>query len=108
MLFRSIILNNANPFEFLYYIQNAECVITSSFHGTAFSLIFKKELYIFSLHKEGLNERLKSLIKIFSLIENFDSELPFMAYKLSYLDENSRRDQAINYSKQYIINCFNI
>lgn len=32
----------ASPDEFLYYIKNAEYVITNSFHGTVFSVIFEK------------------------------------------------------------------
>lgn len=31
--------------QFLGYIRYARCVITSSFHGTAFSLIFQKDFY---------------------------------------------------------------
>ena len=35
---------DANPAQFLWLIDNAEAVITSSFHGVAFSLIFNKKL----------------------------------------------------------------
>lgn len=37
--------NNLNVQEFLWYIKNAECVITNSFHGTVFSLLFHKPFY---------------------------------------------------------------
>lgn len=37
------ILNNS-PDCFLNWIDNAEAVFTNSFHGTAFSIIFKKKL----------------------------------------------------------------
>lgn len=40
-----IALHNVGPREFLWLMANAKCVVTSSFHGTVFSLIFKKELY---------------------------------------------------------------
>lgn len=33
------------PKEFLYYINNAEFVVTNSFHGTVFSIIFQKKFY---------------------------------------------------------------
>lgn len=36
---------DAGPNEFLWYIQNAEYVITDSFHGTIFSIIFQKNFY---------------------------------------------------------------
>lgn len=36
---------------FLSLIKNAKCVVTSSFHGTAFSIIYKKDFYSF-VHKD--------------------------------------------------------
>lgn len=36
----------AGPIEFLNLIRNAEFVITSSFHGLAFSLIYQKPFYV--------------------------------------------------------------
>lgn len=35
----------AKPQEFLGWIKNADIVVTNSFHGTAFSIIFQKEFY---------------------------------------------------------------
>lgn len=34
-----------SPSEFLTYIKNAEFVVTNSFHGTAFSIIYQKNFY---------------------------------------------------------------
>ena len=42
--FRGKQLYNVGPCEFLYLIRNAALVITDSFHGTAFSLIFGKKI----------------------------------------------------------------
>lgn len=38
-------ISAASPQEFLGYISNAEFVLTSSFHGTVFSVLFKKNFY---------------------------------------------------------------
>ena len=38
---------DAGPCEFLGYIRNAEYVVTDSFHGTAFSIIFKRNFYTY-------------------------------------------------------------
>lgn len=35
----------ASPEEFLGYFKNAEVIVTTSFHGTAFSILFKKSFY---------------------------------------------------------------
>ncbi len=36
----------ASPEEFVWLFQNAEKVVTNSFHGTAFSLIFQRDFYV--------------------------------------------------------------
>ncbi len=40
-----IVLRNIGPLEFVWLVQNAECVISTSFHGTVFATLFEKELY---------------------------------------------------------------
>lgn len=49
-LFTNLVKHNkavhrAGPREFVWLVNHAECIVTSSFHGTAFSLIFEKEFY---------------------------------------------------------------
>ena len=41
-------LHDIGPEEFVWLFSNARGVVTSSFHGTAFSLIFHKEVYAIS------------------------------------------------------------
>ena len=54
-------LNNRNKIEdFIYYISNSKAVITDSFHGTIFSIIFNKPFISFNW-KGSAEERLKSL-----------------------------------------------
>lgn len=40
-----IAYHNVGPAEFLWLISHADSVITTSFHGASFSLLFQKELY---------------------------------------------------------------
>ncbi len=69
MLNNAIKLCNYGPGEFLSYIKNADFVITNSFHGTAFSLIYNKQFVTVAhttrgrrmtelLEKVGLSERI--------------------------------------------------
>ncbi len=37
---------DVGPLEFVRLISDAECIVTSSFHGTAFSAIFRKNVYL--------------------------------------------------------------
>ena len=48
------------PDKFLWYIDNADRIITNSFHATAFSIIFNKQFTCFSNPKTGV--RLKDLL----------------------------------------------
>ena len=57
------------PAEFLYSIANAKSVITDSFHGTVFSIIFRKPFY--SLNRDqnlqNMNSRLDTVLNLFDL-----------------------------------------
>ena len=48
------------PGEFLFLIHNASCVVTNSFHGTVFSIIYEKEFYSFAHSKRS--GRVKDLL----------------------------------------------
>lgn len=47
------------PAEFINYIKNAEYVLTTSFHGTVFSMLYQKPFYSFTLGDAG---RINSLL----------------------------------------------
>jgi hypothetical protein len=47
--------------DWLLYIKNAECVVTTSFHATVFALIFKRPLYSFVL-EDGKDYRYTDLL----------------------------------------------
>lgn len=55
-------LLRCGPEDFISWIANADAVITNSFHGTAFSLIFQKEAF-FELGGRRGNRRARSLLK---------------------------------------------
>lgn len=57
----SSIYKAGGPIEFLYLIKNAEFVITTSFHGTAFSAIFDKPI-IGIVKGDGSDDRISSLL----------------------------------------------
>lgn len=43
-------MNEAGIGEFLWFVKNARAVVTNSFHGAVFSILFKKPLYIYYLN----------------------------------------------------------
>lgn len=56
--------SNSGPDEFLSLICNAKCIVTDSFHGTSFSIIFEKPFISFPNLKKttNTNSRLSSLL----------------------------------------------
>lgn len=48
----------ATPFEFLSYIKNAEMIVTETFHGTIFSILYNKNFVAFVNHKSKLEDLL--------------------------------------------------
>lgn len=54
--------DSVGPAEFVYLFANASLVITTSFHGTAFSLNFEKPFYSILNDKSSDDDRMKSLI----------------------------------------------
>lgn len=55
----------AGPPEFLGYIHKADYVITNSFHGTAFSIIYQKNFMVFPLSSRG--ERIANILQLYGL-----------------------------------------
>jgi len=64
-------VNNAGPIEFLEYVSNADMVISSSFHATAFSVIFGKQFYTFPLLGHGNSSRMRDFLNMISLDKRF-------------------------------------
>jgi len=59
----SIIKKSEGPADFIQLIRNAEIVITTSFHGTAFSLIYEKPLMAIVRDNDIEDSRISSLLQ---------------------------------------------
>lgn len=54
---------NCKPEEFLYLVSHAACVVTNSFHGLSFSMIFNRPVILFEKNDKG-NSRMNDLIDV--------------------------------------------
>ncbi len=54
-----------SPQQFLYLYRNADCIITNSFHGTAFAINFQKEFWVEYPCKE--DDRLGTILSLLEL-----------------------------------------
>ena len=57
---------SAGPREFLGLVREAEFIVTNSFHGTAFSIIYRKNFFTF-LNNNDRNSRLESITQLLGL-----------------------------------------
>ena len=58
-------LHNVGPREFIWLVNEAKAVVTSSFHGTAFSVIFHKEFY--SIVNPAAPSRINNILSLVGL-----------------------------------------
>jgi len=94
------------PAEFLYLIDNAEYVVTDSFHGTAFSLIFEKKLIAVSNLKK--NTRITTILEKTGMIDCLVSQnsstdiIPKLDYSDMYTKCRSRIMELSREARQYL------
>ena len=89
---------------FVDAIRNAACVVTTSFHGTAFSIIFNKPFYVVKLD-DGGDERSQSLLEALGLEDrliNMDSSPIFSP--INYSEANTRLKELRESSQEFLLN----
>lgn len=90
--------------EFIYGISHSKAVITDSYHGTIFSIIFKKPFISFIRGNDVRFNSLNSIFNIKNRIYNIKSFPPIALLKQNLiLDESklkSLKKESINYLKQ--------
>jgi hypothetical protein len=84
-IYSNKIVLDAGPSEFLWLINHAEAVITSSFHGTAFSIIFNKRF--FPVINPKAPSRITSLLNTLC-VESAPSIDELMTYDVDYQATN--------------------
>lgn len=99
-----LFLKDLGPDEILSYIRNAEIVLSSSFHATSFSILFKKQFFTI-LPDEHTNERIEDLLKMRELynriIKNDSDFEKKLSQKVDYA-HSSKYDDKIAASREYI------
>lgn len=98
----------ASPEEFLALVRDAEMILTTSFHGTAFAVNYGKPVFTVVQDRNAGDSRQVSLMsnlgldaQILSTTESFPSKDRFF-YNVE--QEQSRLEQLRQNSKQYLIN----
>ena len=98
-IFNSNAYSKAGPLNFLALFRDAEYVFTSSFHGTAFSIIFEKQFMSYMEHNK---ERVCNLLKELGINERISRNIAIQ--KIDYEYVNRKLELLTNNSKNYLIN----
>lgn len=94
------------PFEWISYIKNSQAVITSTFHGTIFSIIFNKEFVTLA----NYSNKISSLLDEFSLQDRFSVDGSLLEDKfgknIDYDRINRIKTEKIAVSEKFLLSSF--
>lgn len=100
---------DCGPLDFLSYIDNAALVLSSSFHGTAFSMIYNKPFYVFNGMEDS---RISSILKTAGIedrsIESFRDISRVSADTVDFSIVNEIINDERNKAKIYLKNALEI
>lgn len=91
---------NVDPDEWLSLFENAMAIVTNSFHGVAFSIIFSKRFFPFLLNKNTrVNSRISDLLSLTSLDDLlfYHSDVKMLD---DYIFDYHTAHNVINYEKK--------
>lgn len=97
------VLSGRSIGEFLWLLKNADYIITNSFHGMCFAILFKKNFLIFE--RDGVDLKVKSVLEVLGL-ENFfvKKDLEFseeiLKNKIDYqeVEKNLQKQREISFN----------
>ena len=96
-----VVWANEGPLEFLGDVQNADIVLSNSFHATAFSLIFKKTFYVVN-RTEQINSRMRDILNDLGLSERLIDKPPKQVVPVSYYAAELLLEKKVAVSKAYL------
>lgn len=91
----------ASPKDFISLFNYADFIFSSSFHGTAFSIVFEKEFYVRQVWNKGRVQNLLKSLDLSHRIIDTESEID-LSQKIDYKKVNDLLNNQITQSKDYI------
>lgn len=102
--YADINISNAGPREFLYLFSHALCILSSSFHATAFSIIFKKEFFVY--YSKSNASRISDLLYMLDLNDRlnleFGTEPVAIDWNKVYFLLNDKIIKSLNFLYDYL------
>ncbi len=103
--FADMDFNETGPDVFLSLIIHAESIFTNSFHATAFSIIFRKNFYVFNRIHSEINSRILNILELCNLSDRLitdDESIPAKVEDERFQDAISRLSPCIQASKDFL------
>lgn len=114
--FGDIVPSDVGPMEFVNYIRHAKYVLTDSFHGTVFSILYHKNFLTFYRFKQGerlsKNSRIDNLLNLMGLekqLYEFEPDTAFsrLSDDIDYNTVDNNRESLRLDSKAFLENALN-
>lgn len=100
---------NIGPAQFISLVRYADAVVTDSFHGTAFSIIYQKPFYSVKrfVDKNDVYDndcRIKNILKKLEINNYFccDDKIDFSEYRIDYQNVERKLEQERKKSLRYL------
>lgn len=109
--YKKYIISNVGPREFLFFLGKSSCILTDSYHGTAFAINFNIPFYSFFKRAGDAttsdNSRIIDLLDLFHLSERFKESFNFSDDFLCDFTESNKilsyeRVRSINFLKHSV------
>jgi len=103
--------NDVSVTEFIRYIKNASVILTNSFHGTCFSIIFRKPFYSFMPGPIHSKTRITDLLSLFQLSDRFVDSVELaekVPLNIDYHQVNTIIDYECSASKEWLLQALSI
>ena len=93
--------------DFLGYIYNAKIIFTNSFHGTVFSMLFRKPFVVFG--REPMNSRIETLLNKFGQnVRKYPQVLSENIYDIDYSEMDAILAKERSVAMDYLRNAMGI
>ncbi len=102
-----IVKELVNLYQWLWYYEHAESVVTDSFHGSIFSIIFQKP-FLTKINRQRGGERFIALFKELDVSYRLFEDLPDLQAQFSLLEAmdyskvNQRVEDMVDFSKKWL------
>jgi len=97
-----------DPFQMLSYFKNAEYIMTNTFHGSVFSLIFNKKFVSFGKEKQKVRHLLEKFALEERLVEPGEDFLCLLNQEIDYSEVNHKieieREKSLSYIESVVFN----